>query len=264
MIIKWNTSEPIVARVIRNIKKGDLSEYMNDFKEWIAEASTKMRTFNSVILKPYCVDLKFFRVQIPCKEDSIAAVILNGERILPSNGPISGIRRGNNFGTDVWQSKLKLPSGITKIEETDINNYPYYLETIGNLKDFPISSINTYRVDYDKIEFSIEKGKVLVYFWSIPTDEVGYPMIPDHEDLHTACYWYCRMMLVGSGFDDPVFSYWHCEQQFEKYAARAISNITYPTVDEKKRNILNNTGLIPNQLFWEEFGAPYSGQTFDL
>lgn len=264
MVIKWTSADPVIARVIRNIRV-IAADYIADLPEWIAEAVMKTKNYNTVELREYCLKIRFHMADIPCKEETIAAVVLNGERLLPSNseGPMTAYG-GSSENSPAFQSIIKLPNGISKIEESDVNNYPYYLSTIGTLKETPVNLNATYRVRYNKLELSVESGNVKVYFWSVPVGDDGMILIPDHEDLHTAIYWYCRMMMIGAGFQDPVFKYDFCQNEWNTYASRAIADITRVSPDEKMRSIANNVSLIPNSNFWGDFGTLHNHPKIDI
>lgn len=262
MIVKWTNIGQVLARITRNTRTID-SDYSADLPEWIAEAIFKMKTHYQLILEHKRVDIVFHRCGIPCKAEAIGAVVFNGRRMGISDpmGPMGGLgeRSRNN---QAFFSVIKYP-GTTPLEETDVNNWPYYLMTVEALNTMEIEPNHTYRPKYNIIETTAKEGKLDIWYWTAPHDECNMPIIPDNENYKTAIYWYCRMMLIGAGWQDPVFGYDKCEYEWNIHAARAIAEITYPTVDEKKRNIQSNVSLIPMQYEWETFGAGGPEGIFD-
>jgi hypothetical protein len=198
--------------------------------------------------------MKFHLGLLPCEAEAIAAVAYQGQRMLPGD-PLSPLFRKTNTSPDpVFVSVVRLPLGVQSLDQTDINNLPFYLSTVDAFQTMPICQ-HQYHFNYNKLQSSIENGEVDVWYWTVPTDEEGFPMVPDHEDYQTALYWYCRMMMIGAGFEDKVFKYGECAQQWERYAGIAINDIRYPSPDEVKRNIIQHVRLIPSLYDWESFGA---------
>lgn len=259
MIVKWTTVKPVIARIVRNVRNID-SDYMADLPEWIAEGIFKLKTHYQLELRQSTVTIKFHKGMLPCEMEALSAVTYNGMRILPGDttGPLEGVQNT----TEGFYSVLKAPSSITELDETDINNLPFYLATVEQLSIAGINYGIKYRLNYNKLETNMEAGELQVWYWSVPVDEDNFPMVPDHEDYQTALYWYCRMMMIGAGHQDLVFNYDKCEYNWEKYAARAIHSVSYPSPDEKQRNIINNVSLIPHQYDWETFGGGGQEQPF--
>jgi len=262
MIVSWITVKPVIARILRNTKGVD-SDLLNDIPDWIGEGIFKLKTHYQLQLRVGQYPINYHMVNMPCKIDSLAAVVYKGQRLMP--GDTSGLMPSNvSANTDSpFMSVIRFPANVQDIEETDINNYPFYLSTVERLNDMPSSGNQFYRVNYNKIETSIESGDLTLWYWTVPVDAEGLPMVPDNEDYQTALYWYVRMMMIGAGFEDRVFSHDKCEAEWTMYSARAINQITYPTPDEKMRTIMNTTGLIPNTLDWQTFGNNNFEGTFN-
>lgn len=255
MIVQWTSIKPLIARVVRNTPNVD-ADTLTDLPEWLAEGIGKLKTHYQLELECETVDVKFHLCMLPCKAEAIAAVTYCGQRLMISDEVAPALGSGRHLtAPPLFESIVRMPGGIQSLDETDINNYPFYLSTIGTLENMGVSSSQFYRPRYNKIETSIETGQLTIYYWTVPHDKEGLPVVPKNEDYHTALYWYCRMMMIGAGYEDPVFRYGDCEQRWELHAGRAIGQITYPTVDEKKRSIINNVSLIPNQYDWETFGG---------
>lgn len=254
MIIKWTSVGEVIARVTRNIKGVD-ADFLDDLPEWIAEAIFKMKTTYQLVLEEKTIDIRFHRANIPCKAEAIGAVVYQGRRMMVGQqlGPLKGLGEQAR-DEQAFFSVIQNPGSTPLLEETDVNNWPYYLMTVEALNVMQVERNNTYRLKYNVIETTVLEGQITVYYWTVPHDECGLPLVPDNEDYKTAIYWYCRMMCIGAGFEDKVFKFDDCEVRWEKHAGRAINQISYPSVDEKKRNIQSNVSLIPMQYEWETFG----------
>ena len=63
------------------------------------------------------------------------------------------------------------------------------------------------------------------------------------------------MTFSGYRLPDARMDYSFCTQEFERFAARALCEITYPSVDKMESLYRSTTRLIPAQHHWENFGA---------
>lgn len=237
MILQWTTSKRVLARIFRNIK-GIPAEAMEDIPEWLAEAIGKLKTHHSLVLKHEPIEIKFYHGRLPCSAEILKGITYQGMRL----------RRGSGNPVDV-EDVLRSISYVSNPEPTDES-----ANWVEVYKSLPQVNELTYSLNYNKVETNIEEGEIWAWFWAIPTDSEGFPMIPDNEDYQEALYWYVRMMLIGTGWQDPVFDYGTCDAKWEKHAARAKNQITYPDEDKVKRSIDINTRLIPVQDYWETFG----------
>lgn len=110
----------------------------------------------------------------------------------------------------------------------------------------------TYYEELDYINTSFECGTVRIFYTALPLDDDGFPLIPDNEEYKQAIYWYVRGMMIGAGYKDTVFKYDDCEARFEKHAARAVSQIRYPSVDMVETSS-EHTRLVMPQNYFETF-----------
>jgi hypothetical protein len=105
----------------------------------------------------------------------------------------------------------------------------------------------------DWLNTSIKDGEVRLYYYALPVDFNGLPLIPDNEDYKQALYYYVRAMMLGSGYEDKMFSYEQLMQHFEIHAARARNQIRYPSTDMKEQQIKTQVRFIPPANYWENF-----------
>jgi len=249
---KWTTCKPVIARIVNNIRKIDF-EYYSSLPMWVGEAVMKMNTHYTMELRTESLKVTFHRATMPCIAETFGGLVYKGRRLKVSDisGPIGGMRIDDNVD-NLFQSNVtpKTDSEINTVQENS-----YFTSTIDKFNSLPYDNQHYYRLNYNKIETSIEDGEVLLYFWALPKDLEGFPMIPDNEDYKTAIYWYVRMMMIGAGYEDKVFKYGDCEDRWRTYSVRAMNQISYPSVDEAQRTMEMTTGLIPNLYAWDSFGA---------
>ena len=123
----------------------------------------------------------------------------------------------------------------------------------------------TYYTELDYINTSLCDGCVRLFYKAIPTDEDGFPLIPDNEDYKEALYWYVRSKMIGAGYKDTVVSMWDCMTLYDKHAVRAIGQIRYPSVDQMETKLEISTRLILPENYFETFFAnPGKEGTIDI
>lgn len=263
--IKWITSGEVMARVIRNTRLKDQS-YITDLPEWLAEGIFKLKTRYQYILEHQCLPIDFYQVIAPCAAEAISAIVVDGQRILPSksDGPLFNTGR-QGTGTSIdnsFTSVLCAPIGVENLDETSVNNWPEYIKSSSLVQDCTPSPSIRYRVNFNKIEIGKDYGEATIYYWSIPKDSTGFPMIPDNENYKTAIYWYVRSMMIGAGWPDPAFNFDYCNNQFKEYANIAMNEITYPTLDEVQEGMILSNRLVDIGTGWSEFYTVASEGTF--
>lgn len=233
----------VLGRIIRSssLKNAELISRMD---EWIPEAMGYMHTRHSFVKRWQLVRVRFHRGKLPCDLSHILAVEWNGYRV-----PVSRSTRAFNAPVPVPSSTNDLTLFGTLLTQRagNIEEGGYITETqLYALNGLPESSGVFYYWELGSLTFSLCDANVIVHYKALPTDDEGFPLIPDNEDFKQAIYWYCRGQLIGAGFKDVVFTYRDCEERFEKHAARAKGEISYPSVDEMDATLqLNDRFLLP-------------------
>lgn len=252
MIYKWTTLKPVIGSITRNIKTMDGS-YMDDLTEWVAEAIDQMRTRYQLELVCKDVTIDFHQGKMPCMLEAIACVVYKGRRLNISNNVIPSRSLGyRNVAPDTAiMQTVVTPATTSELVDNTTGTLEVDRVTLQSVLSLPEHTQEFYKINYNKIETSMKNACIQVYYWKTPTDEEGFPMIPDNPDYKQAIYFYCRMMMIGAGYEDKVFKYSDCEQRWELHAGRAISAITYPTIDETHRSMQTNVRLISTDYHWE-------------
>ena len=255
MIYKSCSINEVIARVIRNTRIVD-SSYIEDMKEWIPEAMMAMKT--QFQLKPVYMDvtIDFHKGKLPCTLESLEAVVYKGLRLQTSNG----IHRPQ-AGSEVHATKTQFPETFISgaIQEPSLANHQgnsvvwnsvvVSTETIEKCKNIPCGG-HWYQTELDWITTSICDGTIRLYYWEIPLDSDGLPLIPDNEDYKQALYYYTRAMMLGAGYEDKMFNYEQLLQHYEVHARRAMNQITYPSVDKKEAQLKMLSFNIP-EAYWD-------------
>ena len=99
---------------------------------------------------------------------------------------------------------------------------------------------------------------VKIHYTALPTDDEGYPLIPDVAEYKEALYWYVMQKLIGTGFQHPVIpmnlnGLDYCDAKYKEYAGRALGEIKMPDQDRMGKLRNSVTRLIPPFHFYEDF-----------
>lgn len=235
----------IIAKVIRDSRIAD-STYFADMYEWIPEAMRLLNTQAEMRPTFQTLWVENHQVQAPCGVIDLEAIEYRGTRL----GYYSGIKHvsrlgltpaptSNTFTTTIVTTPM--PSG--NVLDTDL------------VQQLPVNTQEGYQFHIDQISTTFESGWITVYFKEMLHDDRGLPLIPDHQDYKEAIYWYIITKLIQSGYDHVMFHHddrkaW---ERFELHAARAISNITYPSVDQKEAQLNMSVRFIPPVDYYDSF-----------
>lgn len=256
MIYKSVSIHNVIAKILRDTRLHD-SSYVPDLIEWIPEAMRLMQT--NYELQPAVCTIKISdnRGKMPCGLIYLEAVTYLGRRLASYSGiSVKNGMRQVQYAPDAFVTAFKMNE-----------------EAVGPAVDaslIPASSANAwtdhgYQIRMDYIYTTFETGEITVYFLKPPTDDQGLPLIPDQQDYKEAVYWYVRAKLIQAGYKDRAYGNddrlaW---ERFELHASRAMSDISYPTVDQKQAQLEMQVRFIPPVDYWESmFSNPGAERKF--
>lgn len=262
------SAKRVLADVARNNGGRLPTAYHDDILEWLPEGidmlsrtGTLATTSTPSLNDGGALITKNHVVKIPCDLVAILAIEDQYGNRLPEGGDITDITRPTTaFGQngDVSRASVfevnplvhQTADGVPTTEPgTSIPIYGTDLELVTSTSQ----TAAYYKVSGNCIQTSFETGFVKIHYLQRPLDKDGYPMIPDNQNFKTALYWYVMRMLIGAGYEHPVFKYKDCDIEFEKFAARAIGELTYPSLDEYARINRSFVRLVPPYHFADDF-----------
>lgn len=268
MKVPLTSAKRVLADIARNNGGRLPTAYHDDILEWLPEGidmlsrtGTLSTTSTPSLNEAGSLITTNHVVRIPCDLVAILAIEDQYGKRLPEGGDITDITRpttslgqtGDVSRASVFevnplvhQTKDGTP---TTAPGSSIPLYGTDLELVQNTG----TSSAYYKVSGNCIQTSFESGFIKVHYLQRPLDDDGYPMIPDNQNFRTALYWYVMLMLIGAGYEHSVFNYKDCEVKFEKFAARAIGEITYPSLDEYARINRSFVRLVPPHHFHTDF-----------
>lgn len=240
--------DAVIGKILRDTRMQD-SSYIADFYEWIPEAMALMNTKAELIPACVTIPINFHMGKLPCGLIHIEAVEYQGRRLRYHNG----VRKLGSSGTSrtivdnaPFESKIiaaAAPSGDGHVIDSTL---------VAPKIEHPSAG---YQIHLDHIATTFPDGEVKLHFKTMAMDARGLPLIPDHADYKEALYWYVRTKMIQSGYEDP--SYGRDDrlalERWEKHATRAISDIHYPSVDEKEAQLAMHVRFVPPVDYYESF-----------
>lgn len=255
MIYQSCSIDEVIGKVIRHTRVKDTA-FIIDMHEWIPECMRLMNTHMQYVPDYKDVEIKFHKGKLPCGLVFIEAVEWCGARLRYGNSVKHP--QAPDCDTDVEQINGAFVS-IPYKAGTANSTYSFSSD-IKSVYKLPACSNQWYQVELGRILTSFEEGWVRIFFRKTPTDARGLPLIPDNENYKQALYWYTRACMIGAGFEDRIFGWDQCNQNYEFYAARAVTEIDFPSPDEMETRLNTQLRLIFPQDYFDNFFSMTSGE----
>ena len=213
MAIETNISiKEVISKVYRDLNLQDEDRWM-DMIEWSAEALEQIGSFSQYIHKTETLTVAAFRAALPCDFHKIVA--MEHENVA-----------------------MRYLSG-------DYDTYWHQQDSV-NLRT---SNTYGYNINSAFINTNFEKGEIVLSYLASPTDEEGFPLVPNNVSYKEAIFWYILMKLFLGGFthvNPQMFNYMTAEQRWHHYCSQARGKGNMPNGDmmESLKNQWNR--LMPN------------------
>lgn len=265
------SAKEIVAKVIRSLGYKLPSHMIDDVLEFIGEGIGLLQVTRSlfvtstgdidcpgeVLIKNYCASLPCGFINILAVEDEWGNRLPEGSEVGDITSftarqkiglGISGTPRVSVFEVDPYTHQTSDGTPTTEPGSTT----PIYGEDLTQ-QTLDNRGSHYYRIQGNYIQVSFETGYVKLHYLTLPVDADGYPLIPDNENFKQALEWHIIRRLIGAGYEHKVFSYKEADELFERYAARGIAEVSYPSLDSMARMHRGNIRLITPYTMQEDF-----------
>jgi hypothetical protein len=286
MVYNLVSIKRVIAKVYADLGFNEENIPVSDLISWASEALEKIRAIPMYTHKVTGKDnipllqIENYQARLPLDCHSVIQVAYTQDQygtsgfypMKYSTGSFEGrnnlITASNTLSSDVSTYTTASADVITLVMElydytyeeavTWLNSNADKESTLKTLLDETTSLSNTttnqYQLEYKivpgYIKTNQETGYLMVGYHAIPTDEDGYPMIPDDESFMEALYWYINMKLKyiewsNGRIRDAI--YYHTENKWRFYAKQAYGRALMPaSADELEsfKNVWNR--LIPN------------------
>jgi hypothetical protein len=272
MIYKVTSVERVIGKVFTDLSLKEGDHQISDLIEWAGEALEKIGAFPSFIPKVTgkdgvpLLEVDNYQVKLPADFYSLVQAVFSTNQ----QGPYYPMRYGSgNFdngnpeidtstGPLAGESDIANPSDLVLLAMTlyeleykdalvKINTEPDTRSKLGailNIKTPTLPGVNnpmattrdiTYVLTPGYIKMNVESGYIMLAYEAIPTDNKGYPMIPDDPSFLEAIYWYIVMKLyypqwVSGTIRDAV--YYDARRSWSYFCKQAYGQALMPNTDQ--------------------------------
>lgn len=204
MVYRTVSSKNVIAKVFRDLKPGS-SDWVTDAVEWLGEVVERVGSYSTMIKKQVTLTSIGNKIHYPCDLESVDYVEYNG-------------------------CKLPYAGGNLNICNDAVLVYAYQ----GN---YYLTSDTCLQTWEDEVEITL-------HYTAFPTDEYGYPTIPDNFYYKTACFWYIASRLAMR--EQIKLKYETCEERFNTYATLAENDCAFPSPEKMARFKDRWCRIVPN------------------
>lgn len=226
--MNWNgqyvSVESIIARVYRELNIKEPINY-GDAIEWIADAMEIIGAPTSLVEKVQNVKVENYRAQIPVDLHLIQTI--------------------GGTTVELDEDDCNNKASYTPMRYSTDAFHHYYCK---HSKDFQCSSDLTYKVNDHFINPNFETGQLLISYYAIPTDDRGFPKVPDDQKFKRAVAgevkWRLGFLQWQAGkMRDAVYQ--KIEQERDWYIGAAQTKAVLPSPDQAEAIKNNWLRLIP-------------------
>jgi len=219
MVHKFISSKNIIAKVSRDLNMTEEPRWL-DMMEWIAEAMDFIGAYAQYYNKTISTKIIDGRVEIPKDLYKLQQI--------KTEGNVPFFYATNSFHSSIHTSDS---SDLCKDER--------------KLKEFIQADGYTYVVNSPWIVFSIERENIDISYLAVPSDEEGFPLIPDDSSFTNACFFYILRQLILGGFKHPEFNFDRAHGMWEKYCGQARASAHMPDLAKLESMKEQSLRLIP-------------------
>jgi hypothetical protein len=289
MVYNLTSVKTVIAKVFSDLDLKEGDHRISDMISWAGEALEKIGGFPTLETRVSGKDglpllsIVNYQAKLPCDFHNLIQV----GYCKTSNGPFYPMR----YATGSFDSGITNTSGTTlpyTAPESDlvilcmslysldyeaallkINTEPAIRSLLSSLVTPTNSSAianstetttdYTYLIKPGYIKTNVETGYLMVAYQAVPTDNEGYPMIPDTQSFIEAIYWYITMKWLypqwaGGQVRDAVYA--DAKRSWNFYCKQAYGNAMMPNGAEQMQTIKNTWHRLVEE--WAEHDTFFS------
>lgn len=267
-INKTTSSKAIIRKVFRDLNPSS-DNWIEDAIEWIGEALEHIGAAAQLEKKLCLVHINDFKGVLPADLYYVNQVSVNSsvnpsiatelDELLAKVDDIYYLLENNPAQDLTYQlrdfnSRILVLENIYTSAETGLvplsyctTNFPQNIDcpncsnTLTNYRD-------CYYLESDWVKTSFQKGKVCLSYMAFPTDDEGYPLVPDDISFKEAMFWYIhkKILLSGESITNNGVDYLFADQQWKYYCTQARNAANYPDIGRMESFMNQWVRLIPN------------------
>lgn len=191
-----------------------------DAVEWIGEALGQIGAYTQYNAKEITLTVTNYQAKLPCDFIHLKRIV-NADYNSPFGAPDNMNRHLLNNNVDTSDQK----------DERYIGN---------SQTDFD------YNIVLDNIITNYKDGTLKLQYLAMPTDEEGFPLIPDNESYKEAFFWkVARQLAIRGSIPNKELSYERCDYEWQFYCGQARAEGHAPTHAEIDWISLDNQTMPP-------------------
>lgn len=227
MIYNLVSCRQVIAKIFTDLDLQEESHRVVDFVEWIGEGMMKIGAFPSFVTKVTgkdgfpLLEIDDYQAKLPSDLYTVNQVAYSKT----NQGPFYPMRYA--AGSFSSHNTMTAPTTVTTSDNND-----YQPSTQSGTQ---FSGDYYYSIAGNWVKTNIRAGYLLISYQAIPTDEDGYPMIPNDVSFFEALYWYVNMKITypqwkNGQVRDAV--YYDAKSSWNYYRKQAYGNAMMPNGDQ--------------------------------
>ncbi len=225
-----------IKRIIEEIYGDNQLDYTISYEDiirWTAQVLSIMNIPDIYVAKvtghisnPH-LDITNYKAELPCDLFKLRQISVDGYPCVRASNTFSQLMDGDCCGVNL----LGTVDGDNFIDQ--------FGNTFNTSLGFPEGTGSVgYDINNNFITLSVKTGKVCLAYWAFPTDEDGFPMIPDNQSFIEAVKMYCRVKIDYQEWrKDPSNSglkalYEDSKQEYAWYVGQASNAAKIPDLDK--------------------------------
>lgn len=191
-----------------------------DAIEWIAEALGQIGAYTQYQAKEIDLVIANYKSKLPCDFIHLKRIV-NADYNSPQ-GTFDNRNKNllvNNVDTDAEQETRLLGNSNTDFD---------------------------YNIVLDNIITNYKDGNLKIQYLAMPTDDEGFPYIPDNESYKEAFFWkVARQLAIRGQIPNKELTYERCDYEWNWYCGQARAEASFFTHEELDWIALDNQTIVP-------------------
>ena len=244
MINNLESIDRVIAKIIRDLGLGQDEIPHRDFIEWIADALEHIGSYYQNTQKECYIMIDDYEGHLPCDFYKMIRM-LKGCSVDYTDGGFYGgtlVNLLNKLGVDYETLPAYERYGIIPVagigQPDVINILSNKLNGNGNLIGNPRTNMFTssdYNINHNKITTAFRYGVIQLQYLAIPTDERGFPLVPDAVEYRDALFWkvaYHMSMRNPALLQNPQMrDMEYCRRMWGQYCVQARAAANMPDLE---------------------------------
>jgi hypothetical protein len=271
MVYNLTSVKRVIAKVFTDLDLKEGDHRISDMIEWSGEALEKIGGFPTLATKVAgkdeipLVEIQGYQAVLPYDFHSLIQIAYSET----TTGPFYPMRYGtgsfdHSSVLTAMPAEVSVPTSdlvpiamtLYDLEYSEaltfLNNNPSIKSLLSSMvgttstsdENIGISTTDdlTYVISGGYVKTNVESGYLMIAYQAVPTDNDGYPMIPDNQSFMEAIYWYITMKLlypqwVSGQVRDAVYA--DAKRSWNFYCKQAYGNSMMPNGADQIESIKN-------------------------